>query len=59
MGNIQIPDISEVKSKVQEIKKMIVKLYDRSIIPKPIVTDVVPEVYVENIWEIPKLVEEP
>lgn len=59
MGSSQTPDITKVKSKVDEIKKMVVELYDRPIISEPVVAIVVPNVHVDNIWAIQVLVEEP
>lgn len=48
-----------VKSEVAKIKKKVSKLHERSIIPKFVIMEVVPEVYIENFWEILDLIEEP
>lgn len=44
LGSGQIPDIAEVISEVAKIKKMADELYNRSIIPKPMVIAVDPEI---------------
>lgn len=57
LGREKTPDIVEVKSEVDKINKMVMELYDRLIIPELVITQVVPEVYIDNIWAIPDLVE--
>lgn len=47
------------KSEVPEIKKMVADLYNRLIIAESVVTKVVPEVNIENIWAILDSIEEP
>lgn len=55
MGSREIPDIVEVKSQVAEIIKIVAKLYDRLIIPEPMVTKVEPDNKIKNIWDISEL----
>lgn len=54
----QTPDIMEVKDEVTKIKRMVTELYNTSVIPKGEVMIVVPNIHVEGIWAIPKLVVE-
>lgn len=46
LGSSQIQNIVDVKSEVAEIKKLVIELYSRPIIPEPLVMEVVLEVYV-------------
>lgn len=43
-GSNIILDIAKVKTEVAKIKKIVVELYNRPIIPKTVVTEVVPKV---------------
>lgn len=52
LSNGQTPDIIEVNSKVVEIKNMVDELYEKLIIPKLVVTIVMPKVHINNIWAI-------
>lgn len=58
MGSGQTLDILEVKSKVAEIKRMVAKLCIRMVISEPKVTNIVPEVHINNIRPILDLVKE-
>lgn len=42
-----------MKADVPELSKMIEKIYDRSFIPTPIITELEPKVEVKNIWKVP------
>lgn len=46
----QIPNIVVVKFVVAKIKMMVAELYHRLIILKLVIMEVVPQLYVENIW---------
>lgn len=49
MGSGKTHDIAEIKSEVADIKKMVMELYDRLVIPELVIKKVVPTVHVENI----------
>lgn len=44
-----MPDITEVKTKMVEIKRIVHELYDRPVILDPMIEIVVPTVHVLNI----------
>lgn len=47
LGRSQTLDIIEAKLEMAKIKKMITELYDRLVIPKPVITKVVLEAHIE------------
>lgn len=51
----QTPNITGIKIEVVEIKRMVHKLYDRSVISEPEIETMVPTIHVLNIWEILEL----
>lgn len=59
LGSGQILEIAEMTAEVTKKIKMIMELYDRPIIPEPMVTKVILIVQVENIWSITKPEKEP
>lgn len=44
--------ITEIRAEVAEIKKMVPELYDRLVIPKPLIETGMLVVRVPNIWAI-------
>lgn len=58
LGSVQTPDITKVRAKVVEIKRMVMELYDRPIIPKLVVTTVMPDIHIDNIWVVSDPIEE-
>lgn len=46
------PNITMVKTENTDIKRIVYQLYDRLMIPEPMIDKVVPTVYVLNIWVI-------
>lgn len=50
--SIQTVDIMDVKAKVAEIIGMVYELYDRLIIPEPVVITVIPNINNVNIWDV-------
>lgn len=53
-----MPDIIEVKSKVPKFKRIVSKLYDRSMVPKLVIEMVMTTVHISNIWVIPNPVKD-
>lgn len=49
LGSSQTLKIAKAKVEAAEFKKMVNKMYDRPFIPTPVVTEVEPEIYIENI----------
>lgn len=53
MSGGQTPNIVDIRSEVAEIKKIVVELYEISVVTKPIVEIVISTLYVPNIWVVP------
>lgn len=49
-----MPDNTEEKIEMVEIKRMVHELYDRLVIPEPVIQIVVPSFHILNIWIILK-----
>lgn len=58
VGQQKGTDISDIRSKVADIRKLTVVIYDRPVISEPIIEIVVPTVYMDNIRAIPHPVDE-
>lgn len=48
----------EVKVEVAEIKRKVIELFDKLVIPEPEVMTIFPDVHVDNIWAISESVVE-
>lgn len=53
LGSRQAPNIADIRATIAEIKKIVVKLYERSVVPEPIIESMIPTIEISNSWTKP------
>lgn len=53
MSGEKMPNIADIRSEVAKIKNIVIEIYERPMVAKPVVELVIPTIYTPNIQVVP------